>query len=222
MKLKVVTLTTDMNHHGLLKLKASLDKFGYDYHIIFQDVPPGTHVFGTQMPFVYDWCKNKAGDYTHILYTDAWDTMALGSIYELLEKIPADIQFFGSAEKACFPKPELAKQYPPCDTDWKYVNGGGWLAKISFFVRMYEEIPAFGVNDQLWLAERFLYYQKIGEQVALDYDCKIFQTYGFEHEGDFFYNREAHQLENLKTGEFPVFIHGNGRTDMTKIYELAG
>ena len=57
MKVKVVTLTTELQNKGLLKLKYSLDHYGWDYHIIHQDAQSGGHIFGTQMPLVYEYLK---------------------------------------------------------------------------------------------------------------------------------------------------------------------
>lgn len=222
MKLKVVTLTTDLKHPGLLKLQESLERHGYDYHIIHQQVPSGMHVFGTQMPHVYNWCKNESEGYTHLLYTDAWDTVALGPFTELLSKVDDDILFLGSGEKACFPKPELAAEYPadvPNIFAWKYINGGGWLANVKFFCEMYEDLPAEGINDQLWLAQRFLLYNKIhGTDVRINYPCDIFQTIGFEGKGDFAVKDK--RLVNLLTGEQPLFAHGNGRTAMDWVWNI--
>jgi hypothetical protein len=53
--------------------------------------------------------------------------------------------------------------------------------------------------------------------IGLDY-CNIFQSIAFEVEGDFEirYNR----LYNKITHTFPMFLHGNGKTDMSKYYPL--
>lgn len=229
MKIKLVTLSTELDHPGWLKFKKSLDHFGYDYHIIYQQVPSGAHVFGTQMPLVYEYLKwlHDNTDYTHVIYCDAWDTMALGNMQEFKNKLVYwkifgyDPEFIGSAEKACFPNPNLSVKYPPCDTDWKYVNGGGWFASIKFFLQMYDQESAVGVNDQLWLAQRFLDANDAGCAVWLDHDCELFQTIGFEAEDDFGYAQgNPGRLVNFKTNQLPIFIHGNGRTDMSKIWNL--
>jgi hypothetical protein len=228
MKLKLITLTTDLQQPGFLKFKKSLDDHGFDYHVIFQQIPEGTHVFGTQMPLVYEYLKElqAAGEYTHVIYADAWDSLILGTWEELIDKCPGDsLDFFGSAEKACFPHPELAASYPEAKSDWKFVNGGGWYAKISYFIEWYDKVPAVGVNDQLWLTQRFLEFSHSGDWVKLDTECKIFQTTGFEGPDDFSYAANANperygRLINQKTATLPIIIHGNGRTDMTKVWAL--
>lgn len=227
MRIKLITLSTELNHPGWLKFKASLDHFGYDYHLIHQDAPSGSHIFGTQMPLVYQYLKEQlqGTSYSHVIYCDAWDTIALGPPVEVDRKLKIyfnrEIEFLGSAEKACFPHPELAVEYPTCETDWKYVNGGGWLSSIAHFIRMYEANSSKGINDQLWLAQRFIASHRAFEPVYLDYACEIFQTIGFEGPEDFGYaDGKPGRLVNFKTQSLPIFMHGNGRTDMSKVWKL--
>jgi hypothetical protein len=52
----------------------------------------------------------------------------------------------------------------------------------------------------------------------LDDGCILFQCYSHIADDDFEY--DYGRLKNLKTKTFPIFIHGNGRTDMSKIKEL--
>jgi hypothetical protein len=46
----------------------------------------------------------------------------------------------------------------------------------------------------------------------------MFQSIAFESEGDF--EIRYGRLYNKITHTFPMFIHGNGKTDMTKFYAL--
>ena len=83
------------------------------------------------------------------------------------------------------------------------------------FMKLFEQNPVrFEDDDQRWYTDRFLERRS---SISLDY-CNIFQSVAFEVEGDFTltYNR----LYNNKTHTFPMFIHGNGKTDMTKFYQL--
>ena len=169
------------------------------------------------MPLVYNWCKSTS--YTHMIYADAWDSYVVGDYEELITKLP-DLKWWGSVEKNCFPHPELAKDYPSTEHDWKYVNGGGWFSEVDFFRKMVENNPINRKNDQLWLAEVFLKNKKEGLPVGLDYNCEVFQTTGFEGPNDFLYNYEVGRITNLKTGSLPMIFHGNGRTDMSKVIKL--
>ena len=82
-------------------------------------------------------------------------------------------------------------------------------------MKLFEQNPVrFEDDDQRWYTDRYLERRS---SISLDY-CNIFQSVAFEVEGDFTltYNR----LYNNKTHTFPMFIHGNGKTDMTKFYAL--
>lgn len=205
MRIKVLTTCDNPNHEGYLRLKESLDKFGYDYECI---VHPFS--FGHQLPVVLNWCKNYTGDATHILYTDAYDTMAFAGVDEVLQKFSGKMLI--SCEKSCYPHPERAKDYPETPTMWKYVNGGGWLVEIEYFKQLCQkENLNADSHDQVWLMDAYLNNK---EDIQLDNNCEIFQTIAFsypeeweEHNGRRFFNKG--------TGTFPIFFHGNGHTDMS-------
>ena len=95
---------------GLNQMLASSAKFGYDHEILYVKTQ-----FGGQMPVVVDWCELNRNNYTHICYTDAFDTIALDTFEHFQLKIQSnykDYQFVGSAEKGCYPNPDLAPLYP--------------------------------------------------------------------------------------------------------------
>jgi hypothetical protein len=101
------------------------------------------------------------------------------------------------------------------DHEWKFLNSGQIYGNKKDFIEIYNtNPPRFEDDDQRWYTERFL---AMPDKIGLDY-CNIFQSVAFEVEGDFTltYNR----LYNNKTHTFPMFIHGNGKTDMSKFYLL--
>jgi len=209
----VLTVASDLNFPGLKKLEASLKRFGYTYQVL--NAP---FRFGGQMPHIYEWAKAQDPD-LEFLYTDAYDTVALGKYPVTGGRLPIinnyKPQMWISVEKACFPHPQLAELYPPAPFHWKYVNGGGWMTTAGYFCRLFEDKSyEQHQNDQLWLTHEFLQHQ---HEIALDTSCRVFQSIAFEAGGDFTY---GHRLKNNLTGTEPVFIHGNGRTDMTKIWAL--
>lgn len=247
MKLKLITLTTELNHPGLLKFKHTLDYFGYDYEIIKDDMPSGGRIFSLKMDLLYKWMVDNQDKYTHVIYADAWDSVALGSMEEIIEKLPTITpKFLGSTEKACYPNQELAPHFPETKYAWKYPNGGGWFAEIDFFIKTYESFPENGKNDQLWLCEMFLQQFTKGENVKLDTKCDIFQTLAFEHKGDFAITENVYsdksgiiekdvpvvdvkksasgsqyrRLVNLQTKTLPIICHGNAHVPLDGIYSL--
>lgn len=210
MRLKVITSTNDP--YKCFQLEKSLKKFGYDYHIIEHP----WYGFLSKIHETYKYVKTLEG-YTHFLYTDAWDTIATGQ----LDFVPGD-EIIISAERACYPHPELASQYPEVSSPWKYVNGGGWLCSIKRFIELYEmDPPTNEMNDQVYLTRVYLKY-KDQEWMKLDTACEAFQTIAFcEFDRDFeLTEREGKVLRNKITDSYPVFWHGNGHTPMDKLYEL--
>ena len=210
MKIKVLTTCDNPNHEGYLRLKASLDKFGYDHEVI---VHPFS--FGHQLPVIRDWCNRYTGDATHILYSDAFDTLAFSNAEEIISKMP-DCKMLISCEKNCYPHPERAKEYPYAESPWRYVNGGGWIAEIKYFLELCERMNLNDQShDQVWLMEAFLNNQ---QDIKLDTNCEIFQTIAFSYPEEWDNVNEhgygVNRFRNVGTKTFPVFFHGNGHTDM--------
>jgi hypothetical protein len=206
--LKVFTTTSDRSKCS--QLERSLKHFNYDYHIVEHEWKG----FLDKIHQAYKYLKGLEG-YSHFLYTDAWDTFALGKI----DKVPDGLTF--SAERACYPHPEKEVLYPKHDSPWHFVNGGGWCGEIKAFIEMYECCPPIDeLNDQVYLTDRFL-----AGWAKLDYNCEIFQTIAFCPESDFrrgklFVDIEGFELWNTVTKTRPCFWHGNGHTPMQHIYDL--
>ncbi len=208
---------TDMvkQQDGLKRMLASVKKAGFDHQVIYEKT-----TFGTQLPVVVDWCEKNRDNYTHIIYADMFDIMVVGDIEECLSKLPKGIKFFGSAEKACYPHPELAPRYPTTRHDWKFVNAGNWFAEINFFLDvMVKQQHPQGINDQVWLSERYLQCFEERMPVNLDFNCDIFQSIAFEHRSDFAVTRSG-RLFNRKTHSIPLFLHGNGGGDMQWAFDI--
>lgn len=211
--MKVITVSSDRNNEGCKELQRSLKYFGYDFEHI-----DASFKFGGQMQHVYNWCKANWGWF---IYTDAWDTFALA---EWDDKFLPEKMLI-SAEKNCYPHKEKASRYPGCETEWKYVNGGGFITTCEYFWKLYEESHKQDDNDQDWLTEVFL-----AGKSQLDTGCNVFQTIAFESDKDFSRRIEPTKhngqwpdnvrLYNNFTKSMPLFIHGNAKTKMDKIYRL--
>lgn len=232
MKLIVVTTCDNLNNERYLKLKASLERFGYTFECIFH---PFT--FGTQLNVIRRWAEGYTGDATHMLYTDAFDTLALGGPEEVMAKFgmldltkvevlgindPAGISYdlkikmLISAEKNCYPHPERADRYPDPGTPWRFVNGGGWIAEIEYFKYLCgKENLNSGSHDQVWLMDAYLNNL---EEIRLDSNCEIFQTIAFSYKEE--WSQQERRFVNVALNTMPVFFHGNGHTQMDWVYEI--
>jgi hypothetical protein len=132
--MKILTLTTDLNHSGFIQFKKFYDYFGYDIEVL----NPQISNFGEQMPFITEWCKSNPND--EVLYVDAWDTIVLADIIELRNKLPK-CEFYGGAERGCWPDANLIDKFPNLDKPYKYLCGGTWYSKTSLIVEMSERWP---------------------------------------------------------------------------------
>lgn len=219
--MKVFTFSSHMDHPGLSMLKKSLDKHGWGYEIA-QDTRPD--IWSSGMVVAYEFCKRNP-DITHILYTDAWDTVALGGPKEVEKKYKDPESWLFSVEKACYPNDiarngvDLAKAYPPAPSEWKYINCGGYIAPTKILIQVFEDIPfkSNEINIQDYMAMAFLSGKY---NIKLDTGCEIFQTIAFEGRQDFTYDKQGGRLINNFFNSRPVFIHGNGRTNMDHVYPL--
>jgi hypothetical protein len=226
MKLLVYTWSNDANNPGQVHLINSLKKFGYDYKIA--PAPP-VGFSGNNHPLIVDWLKQVQGDYTHFLYTDAWDTIAVAGPDELMRnymaiKLPlvetGDVWLY-SAEKNCYPRADWAHLFNPVSR-WPYLNSGGYIAPFNLYFKTLENNVRPHQDGQEWGAHTFT--RNNPGNIILDTGCQIFQT--------LYNNNDLHQppnwgefaicengrFHNLITGTKPIFIHGNGKVDMRSIY----
>jgi len=212
MKLKIITTSDKVDHAGWHILESSLKKHHYDYEHILKPFS-----FGHQLPIIRDWCNSYSGDCTHVLYTDCFDTVAFSDAEEVIQKFPDFKKMFISAEKACYPHPHRAVEYPHhlSSNPWKYVNGGGWITEIEYFKELCrKENLSADSHDQVWLMDAYLKNQ---DDIAIDTDCLIFQTIAFSYPTE--WEPVDSRFRNIGTKTLPIFFHGNGHTDMNFLYE---
>lgn len=208
MKLKIITTCDSQTHSGFIRMKESVAKHGWEIEVI--DAP---FQFGKQMQVIQKWLNNYEGDATHIIYIDAFDNICFGSSDEVIEKFNRfDCQMLISAEKACYPHPERAADYPHTESAWKYVNGGGWMGEINYLKDLFTYFLEPDSHDQVWLMEMYLKQN----QIALDVNCEIFQTIAFSDPDEWTKFEEC--WVNKATKTCPIFFHGNGHTDMSWVH----
>ena len=212
MNISVVSICNE-RREGLEKLLASTSHFGYINHSVV--IEPTK--FGDQMPILYRWCKANADKFSHIIYSDAWDTFFVSDINEFLFKLPTNIKMFCSGEKVCFPNEKLAVSFPEAKTAWRFICGGNFFVEVEFFIHLFENHPSTNINDQEWLSMMFLNNQ---DKFSIDYNCSIFQPLAFSSPEELVYDYKLRRLINQSTLSLPVILHGNARTSMTNAYKL--
>jgi hypothetical protein len=206
--MKVIVSLDNPNHAGWLKFEESLKQHGWSYHPIVREWKG----FGTKIIGLYEYLCST--DIDEFIYLDAYDNYCIASPHEFKFKKKV-YPIIISSEKGCYPDTHKMGMFPVVNHEWKFLNSGQIYGNKEHFISVYNSNPPrFEDDDQRWYTDRFL---NMRSTIGLDY-CNIFQSVAFEVEGDFTltYNR----LYNNKTHTFPMFIHGNGKTDMSKFYLL--
>ena len=218
-------------------LEDSLIKHGYDYEFFLYGF-----VFGEQYKVIKTFVDEYKGDATHILYCDMFDNVALAPPSEVIAKFEAfNCKMLISVEKACFPNDSRDKyhrpdNYPESTTDWKYINGGGCLFEIAYFKELCTKHPfnTERMMDPDWLAELYLNNR---DNIMLDTNCDIFQCLAHSNRDEWeieeikniayietinngYVVSGTNRIRNKATQSLPIFLHGNGHTNMDWVYEL--
>jgi hypothetical protein len=209
--MKIITVASHLEEQGLDNLVMSAQKFGWDIEVIHTP----WRGFGTKLIETYNYFKQNP-DVKELIFVDAYDVLILSTPKEVEEKIQDRSKMLVSTEKACWPQSDLASKYPETRNEWKYVNSGTYFAPREVFMQLFESNPPqYESDDQLWLSLMFLGNRG---KINLDYNCEVFQCYSFIAKDDFSYDNN--RVHNLKTGSKPIFLHGNGKTNMDKVIEL--
>jgi hypothetical protein len=221
MKLLILSTCDNLIDGQQRALEDSLIKHGYDYEFFLYGF-----IFGEQYRVIKTFVDKYKGEATHILYSDMFDTVALGPPSEVISKFKSlDCKMLIGVEKACFPNDERDKyhrieNYPESPTAWKYINGGGCIFEIEYFKELCNQHP-FN-NDRMmdpdWLAEL---HQSHPDQIKLDYQCSIFQCLAHSNPEEEWIKDIGNRIQNIATQTKPIFFHGNGRTDMQWVKTIA-
>lgn len=181
---------------------------------------PGNYRDGKTLPQL-ECVKNLPAQFSHMLFTDSADTLAIAGETEILSKYEAIGRpgVLISGEKNCHPDAGLAPIYPPSVTGWKYLNSGGWIGTRESVIQCLSWCASTGIVDdqRAWTHG----YLSGAIPVKVDSGCVVFQTC----------NRQAGELirigmriRNNRTGTFPCVIHWPGpwRSDalLNLIYSL--
>jgi hypothetical protein len=215
---------------GTKNFRASLKQFGLEPYNVF---PKGVPHKGNG--FIYQYFYNAflalRGQYDTVIYSDGADTF-----FQRPFQPPTD-RIIYSVEKQIWPPeqqfPHLRAMYNGYYSNpkhkgvmhlpWKFLNGGNWCGPIELLIEWYEKYGlnklTGDINGQMEQAEAFIKADANGFPIEFDHFCQYFQTTAFENKGDFDLAPDGKLLVNNLTGTIPCVLHGNGRTDMTPIYD---
>jgi hypothetical protein len=173
--------------------------------------------------------KRAITGHEQFVYTDGADTYCQRKF-----EVPTDHILY-STEKACYPHPEIAKQYKATKSKWKYLNGGGYGGPLKLIIEFMERYGldkhANDVNGQHEQMVAYLAAEKDGFPIKLDTKCEVFQSMAFADPSEFevidpslnhtgFELAEPKYLKNKLTKTVPAILHFNGLTSQDILKEL--
>jgi hypothetical protein len=92
-----------------------------------------------------------------VMFTDSYDVVLCASPQEILKKFrsyKSEIVF--STEKTCWPDETILDQYPEVDSDYKYLNSGGFIGYANRILEIIDTDINVEDDDQLFYTNIFL------------------------------------------------------------------
>lgn len=92
-----------------------------------------------------------------VLFTDSYDVVFCASPKEILSKfrdMRSEIVF--STEKTCWPDESKADEYPTIDSDYKFLNSGGFIGYANKILEIIDTEVPIESDDQLFYTNVFL------------------------------------------------------------------
>ena len=212
---------------GTHHFRKSCERVGLEVYNVF---PPGTKYQGNGIIYTYFYnaFQKLKDEYKTVIYSDGADTIFQRAfmpptdkiIYSVEKAVWPPLQSLMDLYKTYYDRPRFANiGHNP----WKYLNGGNWCGPIDLLIEFYDRYRLHdltgAINGQKEQWEAFFKADQEGFPIAFDHQCEYFQTTAFENTGDFRLAEDGKSLINNITGTTPCILHGNGRTDMTPIYE---
>lgn len=205
----VIVVSPITERRGMLdEYEDQLAAAGIDFHLEAVQLADGINSMTARWKFGFlkRMCE-RFGEYSRIIFTDAWDVLFFGSKEELLEKIPA--LPIMSAERNCWPENDLNfKQEIP--GPWRYYNAGmvaGCPLDIFTVVSNLLHMDDLDIMEQAWMNRQLA---RGRTPFSIDSRTELFYTVSFDREDGSLQTRDG-KLWNLTTGTCPQFFHFSGK-----------
>ena len=158
------------------------------------------------------------------MFVDGYDVLINAPECEILSRFNAlaagrPVVVF-NAESNCWPFPDLAAEYPPCDSPYKYLNGGGCIGRVDVFSKLLDTHMRFDdadfdrIDDQGEFTKIFL---GTPGAIVLDSGNTIFNCM-FGRESDLEFHRGRGWF-NKVTKTYPVVFHANGSVPQKFLFD---
>jgi len=218
LKLKIVTAATE-DTDGLKRLRESASRYGVPLKVLGLEKswtggevsrlenPGGGQKINLLKPYL-----QELDDDDILVFVDGYDVVFTGAIESALEafrnNFSEDVVF--SAEKSCWPDSGLANSYPEVDSEYRFLNSGTFIGKVSELKKITEEGIQDTDDDQRYYTKKLLSGQY---SMQLDSSCLIFQTIEAAWDDiEYMHKTEDGRgdLINKVFGTRPTMVHGNG------------
>ena len=214
-ELAVFTLTSDLNHPGLIKLLRSAHRFGWPLNPIYTNRVDGydDYIFRKHQMIRQQLKDFKTQHYSRFLFLDAWDTLFTGRMPAFgLQEQKEDVLCFG-AELNCHPNHQLVLSYPPKDliTEFPFLNSGVIWGHIDTYLEL---CPLEQKHDQEAWTEAYLARP---ERFFLDHQAKVALNLHSTNIMDI--SRYPDGIRYNPTGTWPCIVHGNGKWPIPNFME---
>ncbi len=190
---------------GLDQLLDSCKYFRVSLHILGEDKP--FHGFAEKFFYIQDFIK-PLPDHDIVLFLDAYDALLLATSDDILKQfLKMKAHFIISAEKYCYPDPELAPLHPPSPTSFKYVNSGTYIGYVHALKEFFKAIAPFEPqdNDQHLMMRYFI---NNPDKITLDTRCELFlPTYELKAV-DIEIDAKMKRAKCIETNSTPCIVHG--------------
>lgn len=204
----VITYAYTPETEGMRQMRLSVERQGYELAVVKTTDYPATI-----MRDLYECYKRAATGHEYMVYADYPDTF-----FQKKVEVPTDHILY-STEKACFPFPQWATHFER-QGRWIYPNNGLFAGPLKLVIEFFERYKLYdigAVNGQAAMQQAYLKARDEWFPVLLDTDCEVFQSIAFEDPDEF--EMKDGLLHNKITGTVPAIIHGNGLTDMSRMYK---
>lgn len=213
----IASVSADCWHEAKTRaVREILEYHGWD---VEEEIEPIWTGFTAKLRWAHR-CAAELTQYTHLMLIDARDVVLLAGPDEVLSCfLEFDHPWVCAAEPHIWPTGMYeADDYPPCDTPYRYLNSGAYIAERTWLLACFNRWPAEGVKqralvakgeDGPWMTENYLTYPGA---IVLDHNCQLFQCLCGS---DWLCEVTPGCVHNRKTNTDPLIIHHNGGTDIT-------
>jgi len=190
-----------------------LDHYQIPYKLYTDIVWKG---LGSKLEIAYR-ATQELTDYTHLLFLDAYDIVVMAGLDAIMERYQMfQHPWVCNADPFIWPPSSLQPEdYPLCESVWRYLNSGAYLAERTYLAMWLErwgvsKLTRYNFCDQGWLAS---HYVKTPESICLDTQCRLFQCL---IGGWWAFDVSPCHLHNHETNTDPLIAHHNGGGNITE------